>query len=99
TRVEAILGLEAERDGKLHLLATEAAKQQTLHQAAEGRAARLRGTAGDLAGAEATLRRIRSVQEAAMQEASRLQVTLADLNGHIRTRSEDAVEEAWREAA
>lgn len=38
------------------------------------------------------------LQDAATQEAGQLRVTLADLNGHIRTRSDDAVEEAWREA-
>jgi DNA repair exonuclease SbcCD ATPase subunit len=95
---EAILGPDAGREEKERLLVTEAAAQQAQHDAAEARAARLRGTAHDLAGAEAALRRTRSVQEAATQEASRLRVALADLNGHIRTRSDDAIEEAWREA-
>jgi DNA repair exonuclease SbcCD ATPase subunit len=98
TGLAAVLGPEAERDGKNRLLEAEAALQQTLYEAAEARVVPLRSAAHDLAAAEAALRRAKSVQEAATQEAGQLRVTLADLNGHIRTRSDDAVEEAWREA-
>ncbi|WP_137934721.1 AAA family ATPase [Mesorhizobium comanense] len=98
TSLDVILGPEAAREEKERLLLTEANARQTLREAAEMRAAPLRDGAHDLTSAEAVLRRARSVQDAATQEAGQLRVTLADLNGHIRTRSDDAVEEAWREA-
>ena len=94
---EAILGPEDEREEKQRKLAVEAALLREAHDAAEAAAARLRAAAHDLAAAEAVLRRTRSVQEMATQEAGRLREQLADLNGHIRTRSDDAVEEDWRE--
>ena len=97
--LEILLGPEAAREEREQALAAEAAAQQVLRDAAENRAVPLRNAAHDLAGAEAALRRARSVQDGVMQEASQLRVALADLNGHIRTRSDDAVEEAWREAA
>ncbi|RWM45171.1 MAG: DNA-binding protein [Mesorhizobium sp.] len=98
TSLEVILGPHAAREEKERLLLTEATARQKLREAAGMRAAPLRDGAHDLTSAEAVLRRARSVQDAATQEASQLRVTLADLNGHIRTRSEDAVEEALREA-
>lgn len=97
--LEILLGPEAACAEREQALAAEAAARQVLRDAAENRAGPLRSAAHDLAGAEAALRRARSVQDSAAQEASQLRVALADLNGHIRTRSDDAVEEAWREAA
>ncbi|TGP58663.1 DNA-binding protein, partial [Mesorhizobium sp. M2D.F.Ca.ET.225.01.1.1] len=94
TSLEVLLGPDAAREEKGRLLLTEATARQKLREAAEMRAAPLRDGARDLTSAEAVLRRARSVQDAATQEASQLRVTLADLNGHIRTRSDDAVEEA-----
>lgn len=97
--LEISLGPEAARPEKEEMLAAEATARQVLRDAAEIRAVPLRNAAHDLASAEAALRRARSVQDSAAQEAGQLRVALADLNGHIRTRSDDAVEEAWREAA
>ncbi|MFI0846061.1 DNA-binding protein [Mesorhizobium sp. IMUNJ 23232] len=97
--LEILLGPEAAREEKQHMLAAEAAARQVLRDTAESHAAPLHNAAHDLAGAEAALRRTRSVQDSVTQEKSQLRETLADLNSHIRTRSDDAVEEAWREAA
>lgn len=93
------LGPDTECEERERGLATEHATQQALFEEAEVRALPLRNANHDLDAAEAALRRTRSVQEAAAQEAGKLRVTLADLNGHIRTRSDDAVEEAWREVS
>ena len=60
---------------------------------------RLQEEAVDLASAEATLRRVRSVAEAAEKEIGKLQVEIAGYTAEIRARSEDAVEEKWRESA
>ena len=95
--VEGILGPSDEREEKQRKLAADAALRRAAYDTAEAAAVSLRAAAHDLAGAEAVLRRTRSVQEMAMQEASRLREKLGHLNGHIRTRSDDAVEEDWRE--
>ncbi|MET3898880.1 hypothetical protein ABIB57_002832 [Devosia sp. UYZn731] len=96
--LEAVLGPENNRSSREISLTAEHVTQKSLHDTAEARAVPLRAAAHDLAGAEATLRRTRSVQDAAAQEIGQLRVTLADLNGHIHARSDNAVEEAWREA-
>ncbi len=98
TQVEAMLGPEAtrtEREGqmapRLAGLDNRLAEQQTVVE-------RLRKEAIDLASAEATLRRLRSVAEAAEKEIGTLREEIAGLAAEIRTRSEDAVEEKWRES-
>lgn len=53
--------------------------------------------AHDLVAAAATLRRLRSVEAAALQQASQLRETLAELNGTINTSAHGAVEETWLE--
>lgn len=96
--LDATLGLESSRQSREISLTAEHVTQKSLYEAAEARALPLRSAAHDLAGAEAALRRTRSVQDAAFQEIGQLRVTLADLSGHIHARSDSAVEEAWREA-
>ncbi|MDB5531019.1 MAG: putative double-strand break repair [Devosia sp.] len=96
--LDAILGPENDRPSREISLTAEHVTQKSLHDTAEARAIPLRAAAHDLAGAEATLNRTRSVQNAAEQQVGQLRVTLADLNGHIQARSDNAVEEAWREA-
>ncbi|MHA6689808.1 AAA family ATPase [Devosia sp. A449] len=95
--LDALLGPSAGRPARQQALRDEQAKQQTAFAAAEAQAATLRPLAHDLAAADATLRRLRSVVDAAAQAASQLQVTLADLNGHINARAESAIEENWQE--
>lgn len=55
--------------------------------------------APDIVSAEAAVKRARSVAEAATNEIHELGMQIADLNGRIAARSEDALEEAWRETA
>ena len=95
----ALLGPDSGRAGRLESLATALAEQQARAEAAESHAKPLREGAADLDGAEAALRRARSVQDAAMKEAEQLRITLADLGALIRMRSDDAVEEDWREVS
>lgn len=95
--INSLLGPVEERDNKGRLLAEALIEQRTRFDSVEGRAAELRLAAPDLAGAEAALQRTRSVEEAANRERAGLREKLAALNAHIRSRSDEAVEEAWRE--
>ncbi|MET3892237.1 DNA repair exonuclease SbcCD ATPase subunit [Bosea sp. OAE506] len=95
----AALGPEQERAG------LEAQRTAVLAQAEQGwlvaqaqRDALLAG-AVDIAGAEAKLRRMRSVLDGASAEIASLREEAAELNGRIRARADAAVEEAWQEAA
>ncbi|MCS0495815.1 DNA-binding protein [Ancylobacter sp. MQZ15Z-1] len=97
-RLEAELGPEAERGGQETALAAAHGAAAADLGTCETRAGELEAAAPDLASAEAALRRARSVEEGARQEEERLRRDLAGLNAEIRTRSDDAVEEAWREA-
>lgn len=53
----------------------------------------------DIDAVDAALKRVRSVERAAETEIQQLREALAGLNARIGARSEDAVEEAWRETA
>lgn len=95
----AALGPEQARAG------LEAQRTAVLAQAEQGwlvaqaqRDALLAG-AVDIAGAEAKLRRMRSVVDGAAAEIASLREEAAELNGRIRARADAAVEEAWQEAA
>lgn len=95
----AALGPEPARAG------LEAQRTAALAQAEQGwlvvqaqRDALLAG-AVDIAGAEAKLRRMRSVLDGASAEIASLREEAAELNGRIRARADAAVEEAWQEAA
>lgn len=96
--IAAMLGPEAARADRKNSLSREFSEADGSWMAAEERAAPLRAAQPDLAGVEATLRRTRSVIATAEQEIRNLREEVADLGGAIRTRSEDAVEEAWQEA-
>ena len=106
----ALAALEAERTQAETVLGPEETRSEQERQFAErlsefdarlaeqaAVAARLRDGAVDLASAEATLMRVRSVAEAADKEAGSLREQIAGLNAEIRARSDDAVEETWRE--
>ncbi|WP_417309067.1 AAA family ATPase [Devosia sp.] len=95
--LDAQLGPSADRPARRAQLETEHANRATAFAAAEARAAELRPLAHDLAAADATLKRLRSVDAAAAQEAAQLRETLAVLNGTINAQAESAVEEAWQE--
>ncbi|TDH36281.1 DNA-binding protein [Pseudohoeflea suaedae] len=96
-QAEAIIGpeaLRAEHERQLHekraqLDAALLAHRQTVE--------RLEGEATDLQAAEATLARLRSVADSASAETARLREQIAALSAEIRSRSDEAVEEKWRE--
>ena len=98
-QIAAILGEEALRDER------EAKLRDTLMTldgdlaGIEARVHELRARAIDLATEEAALNRARSVATATEREIATLRETAAGLNVQIRTVSEDAVEEKWRETA
>ena len=95
--LDALLGPLADRPARQQALEDSASEAERVHTAAEARVATLRPLAHDLAAADAALRRLRSVDNAATQEAGQLRVTLADLNGAINARADGAVEENWQE--
>lgn len=95
--IEAVIGPEAGRNELQQNLAEKLSSAKEQVDAVELRAAPLRRTGRDLAGAEAALARARSVADAAGREIARLREELADLGGQIRTRSDSALEENWSE--
>lgn len=92
-----VLGPEGERELREQALADKLDQQQKSFKEADDHRAELEATAPDIETAEATLRRVQSVFDVAAKESEKLRIGLAELNGLIRTRSDDAVEEAWRE--
>lgn len=95
--VDLVLGPADGREARRGTLAERLAAASETFSAAEARALPLRGVSRDLAGAEAALSRARSVAEAARREIAQRREELADANGQIRTRSEDAIEESLAE--
>ncbi len=96
-QVEAVLGQTETRDERERQLSERLAERKAALARHEAAIATLRAKAVDLATAEATLRRVRSVAEAAEKETGGLRETMAGLAAEIRARSDDAVEEKWRE--
>jgi DNA repair exonuclease SbcCD ATPase subunit len=95
--VTSILGPENARSLREQDLRTGLDERMRVLADAEAHAARLRATIFDLDNAEASLRRARSAEDAATLEANQLREAIAGLNAEIRTRSDEAVEEKWRE--
>ncbi|MFC7397957.1 AAA family ATPase [Chelatococcus sp. GCM10030263] len=98
-QVEAILGAHEERDERERILSKALDEFDRALAKAEAHADKLRAAAADLDSAEAALKRVRSVAEAAEIEVNSLRETIAGLNAEIRARSDEAVEEKWRETA
>ena len=98
-QAESILGPEESRaenerqlqDKRAHLDAVLLEHRQTV--------GRLEGEATDLQAAEATLVRLKSVADSTASETGRLREQIAALSAEIRSRSDEAVEEKWRETA
>lgn len=97
--VEAQLGPEDQRGAREQALSTELAERLSQFSEADARVAELRASGVDLASAEAALKRARSVQSGAEQQIVALREIVAGLNAEIRARSDEAVEESWRETA
>ncbi|MCB1447609.1 MAG: DNA-binding protein, partial [Rhizobiaceae bacterium] len=96
-QLDAILGPEGERGQREAALSHFSESMRTAFAAAETHAARLRAEAVDLEAVEAALKRARSVNDAVESEIQALRETVAGLNSDIRARSDEAVEEKWRE--
>lgn len=58
---------------------------------------KLRAEAGDVTAAESTVRRLRSVAQAVGNDVNELRKDIAAFSAEIRARSDDAVEEKWRQ--
>ena len=98
-RIDGELGPQSDRAAQEVALATALAEADGAFNPAQARLVALREASPDMAAAEAALARARSVVDAVAKETARLREQIADLNGRIRTRSDEAIEEAWREAA
>lgn len=95
----AILGPADDRNARGQALAAYLAERDAALLDAERDVEARRADAVDLDAAEATLRRVRSVEQAAATEIQQLRESIAGLNARITARSDDAVEETWRETA
>lgn len=95
--IVTILGPEPDRLKREQTFAAAFDKTSVAHAEADTKRATLQGSAPDLASLEATLNRTRSAVIAATTQSTNLREFLADLNGRIRTRADDAVEEIWLE--
>lgn len=98
-QVVAILGPADERDQRGQDLADRLEGLATSLTDAQARVDEQRTAALDLDASEATLSRVRSGEQAAETEIQQLRETLAGLNAQISARSDEAVEENWRETA
>lgn len=96
-QINSQLGIEAERAMREQRLVENLGNLQQAFVAAEQQAQNLRAIAVDLDTAAAQLKRSLSVHEAVEQEINALRETISGLNAEIRARSDDAVEEKWRE--
>lgn len=97
-QIDLILGPEEEREAREQGLMKALDDRERSYADAETYAEKLRATTIDLDSAEVALKRARSVEDAANKEMNLLRETVAGLNAEIRTRSDEAVEEKWREA-
>lgn len=98
-QVEAGLGPEEGRSLREQTLSDALDGFARRFDDAEAHASRLRRDVVDLDTAEAVLKRARSVEEAVARDVNTLRETIAGLSAEIRTRSDEAVEEKWRETA
>ena len=97
TGIEATLGPRDKRGERERILGEALGECERAVAMAEAHVDGLRAAVFDLASAEAALNRARSVEEGAEKEIGRLREALAGLNGTIAARSDEAVEEKWRE--
>lgn len=96
-QVEAVLGPEAMRADREQQRAAALADLDAQVTAKQASVEVLRATAGDVTAAEATVRRLRSVAQAIGNEVTELRRDIAAFSAEIRARSDDAVEEKWRQ--
>jgi hypothetical protein len=97
-QVAVVLGAADGREARLQALAVRLGDLEGLLAAAQEQVDALGSAGQDLEAAEATLRRHRSVEQAAETEVQQLRESIAGLNARITARSDDAIEEEWRQA-
>ncbi|UZW57658.1 DNA-binding protein [Sphingobium sp. JS3065] len=98
-QVVAIIGPLDEREARGQDLTARLAERDAALADAQRNFEERSAEALDLDAADASLRRVRSVEQAAATEIQQLRETIAGLNARITARSDEAVEEAWRETA
>ncbi|RSV18706.1 DNA-binding protein [Sphingomonas sp. ABOLH] len=96
-QVVAILGSAEGRDARQQELAERLADREAVLAKAQQVHDEHATVAIDLDAADAALRRVRSVEQAAAAEAQQLRENIAGWSACIATKSEEAVEERWRE--
>lgn len=94
----AILGPEADRQARQLEISNRMEPLAADLTAVETEVEELRAKGGDVASAQAAVARLRSVEKGIDDEIAQLREQRAELNGTIRTRSDEAVEETWQEA-
>ena len=97
-QVAAVLGPEADRAAREAALVETLKTKEDQFEAATAKAEHLQAQSVDLASVEATLRRHISVADGATKQIQTLRDTLVEVNAQISARSDEAVEEAWRES-
>lgn len=98
SQTQAILGpQEARLEHESHLV-SKLKKLDTQLSELDAELSKLRANATELASAEAKLTRLRSVADAANKQINGLREKIAGLNATIIARSDDAIEEKWRES-
>lgn len=95
----AVLGPTEGRGERGEALTARLSELETMLAGKQEQVYGLRSAALDLDAADATLRRLRSVEQASESEIQQLRETIAGLNARIAARSDDAVEENWRQTA
>ena len=98
-QIVAILGPDDARGRRGQELADRRSERKAALAEAQRKAESLRATALDLDATDAALRRVRSVEQTALTEIQQLRESIAGLNARITARSNEAVEEEWRETA
>jgi hypothetical protein len=96
-QVVAILGPEDSREVRRQELSETLTRLRDELSEADAGVAKLEATTQDIEFAQAAVDRARSVEQAIDGEIARLREDLAGLNAQVRARSDDAVEELWRE--
>lgn len=95
----AVLGSTEGRSERGEALTARLSERETMLAGKQEQVDGLRSAALDLDTADATLHRLRSVEQASESEIQQLRETIAGLNARIAARSDDAVEENWRQTA
>lgn len=96
-QIIAILGPADGREARQRELAERLADREAVLTKAQQAHDEHAAGAIDLDAADAALRRVRSVEQAAAAEAQQLRENIAGWSARITTKSEEAVEERWRE--